>query len=123
MNLIRTSFFLLVLYVASPILGAQAPVAPDWQTAAGGKMAFEVASVKLSKATFTPPNFPLDPGDAYVDMRTKEPPRGRFKADFPLLVYILFAYKLSSNSPQMESLRAHLPKSIANDHFSIEARA
>ena len=86
-------------------------------------MAFEVASVKLSKATFTPPNFPLDSGDAFTNMRTKEPPRGRFKADFPLMVYILFAYKLTSNSPQMESIRIHLPKSIANDHFSIEARA
>jgi hypothetical protein len=32
-------------------------------------MAFEVASIKLSKATFTPPNFPLDSGDAFTKVR------------------------------------------------------
>jgi hypothetical protein len=30
---------------------AQAPAAPEWQIAAGSKMAFEVASVKLTKGS------------------------------------------------------------------------
>ena len=34
----------------------QAQDAADWQAKAGGKMAFEVASVKLSKGPFVPPN-------------------------------------------------------------------
>jgi bla regulator protein BlaR1 len=96
---------------------------PGWPTAAGGKMAFEVASVKPSQGAFTPPNFPLDAGDAYINMRTNEPPTGRFKADFPLSVYIQFAYKLHPTPEQMESIQAHLPKPLANERFSIEARA
>ena len=50
----------------------------EWQIAAGGKMAFEVASIKADPGEFRPPNFPLDPGDAY------RPVGGRFSADFPL---------------------------------------
>jgi hypothetical protein len=39
----------------------------DWQTKAGGKMAFEVASVKLNKAEqMVPLNVPLDAGDQYL---------------------------------------------------------
>jgi hypothetical protein len=43
--------------------------APDWQAAAGGHMAFDVASVKRN--TTMPPSatssfFPLGPGDVYV---------------------------------------------------------
>ena len=39
--------------------------ATDWQTRAGGKMAFDVASIKPSKGAFVPSNFPLDPSDDY----------------------------------------------------------
>lgn len=49
---------LLLFLVACLAIAAQ-----DWQTAAWGRMRFEVASVKPSTA-FRPPNFPLDPGDA-----------------------------------------------------------
>ena len=42
---------------------------PDWQTKAGGKMAFEVASVKLSTARQMPLNVPLDAGERYSDWR------------------------------------------------------
>jgi len=50
---------------------AQAPAAqsapvPQWQTDAGGKIAFDVASVKQNKSSNPPhANFPLDAGDAY----------------------------------------------------------
>ena len=34
--------------------------APQWQTAAGGKLSFDVASIRLSKpGTFTPPSVPF----------------------------------------------------------------
>jgi hypothetical protein len=41
----------------------QAPAAPEWQIAAGSKMAFEVASFKRDPGPFRPPNFALDPGE------------------------------------------------------------
>jgi hypothetical protein len=48
-------------YVAIAVLAAQTPGAPDWQTAAGGKMAFEVASIRLAKpGIFTMPTFFLE---------------------------------------------------------------
>jgi uncharacterized protein (TIGR03435 family) len=92
-------------------------VAPDWQTAAGGKRSFEVASVKLDPGPFRPPNFPLDAGDAY------RPVGNRFSADFPLATYISFAYKLSLSSDQRQAMLAHLPDWISTDRYAIEARA
>ena len=56
----------LVVPIVVGILNAPAIRAqgvPDWQTAAGGKMAFEVASVKPSNAPKIP-NFPLDARNA-----------------------------------------------------------
>jgi len=103
----------------------------DWQTRAGGKMAFDVASVKpaegspaaeggrvvVSKgsATFHPPPYPLDNRNAYV-------PGGRFSAVFPLWTYISFAYKLSHNDEQTRSALAHLPAWVADDRYVIDAR-
>ena len=81
----------------------QAPTdTTSWQTAAGGQRTFEVASVKIDAGPFRPPNFPLDPGDAY------RPVGGRFSADFPLSTYITFAYKLSLSSDQRQAVFAHL---------------
>jgi bla regulator protein blaR1 len=104
-------------------VAAQAPVnqtqkVPQWQTAAGGKMSFEVASIRPSKpGTFTPPSFPLSPDDSYT------PTAGLFRADFPLMVYIEFAYKLWLTREQRASIVAHLPKWVATDNFEIHARA
>lgn len=47
------------LLMAFGWLAVYAQAVPDWQTKAGGKMAFEVASVKLSKGEFAAPPFPL----------------------------------------------------------------
>jgi uncharacterized protein (TIGR03435 family) len=80
-------------------------------------MAFEVASVKLDPGPFRAPNFPLDPGDAY------RPVGGRFSADFPLMTYITFAYKISLTQDQRQSMMAHLPNWVAADRFAIDARA
>jgi uncharacterized protein (TIGR03435 family) len=87
--------------------------APDWQTAAGGKMAFEVASVKpTKKPRFPPTSFPLGTGNA-------KPQGGRFSATLPLVLFVAFAYKL----PAAEIGRP-LPKGLSmDDLFEIEARA
>ncbi len=89
----------------------------DWQTAAGGKMSFEVAAVKPSKGGFTPPSFPLDAGDAF------NATGGRFTADFPVWVYITFAYKLSLTPEQSQAMLEHLPKWVASDRFNLQAKS
>jgi uncharacterized protein (TIGR03435 family) len=91
------------------------PAAPDWQTAAGGKMSFEVASIK--RGEFVQPSFPLDHGDAFT------PTGGRFIANFPLSVYIRFAYKVAPTPDQSQAMFAHLPGWVSRDSFTIEAKA
>src|SRR5262245_42302136 len=71
---------MLVAALATPVAGflyAQASAVADWQIAAGGKMTFEVASVK--RGAFVPPSFPLDVGDAMTPTGGRVP-RPRFKA-------------------------------------------
>jgi uncharacterized protein (TIGR03435 family) len=98
----------------APAICAQDTI--DWQSKAGGKMAFEVASVKPSKGEFVPPEWSLSAGDDY------RAAGGHFRADFPLSVYIEFAYKLWPNEEQSREF-SHLPKWVATDRYSIEARA
>jgi bla regulator protein blaR1 len=99
-----------------PVL-AQSPTA-NWQAAAGGKLSFDVASVKkLPPDSVHPPNFPLDPGDSYV--RTG----GRFSAGGPLPLYIIFAYKLALPQEQIRAMLAGLPKWVGTDRFEVEAKA
>jgi bla regulator protein blaR1 len=90
--------------------------ATDWQTSAGGKMAFEVASIKPSKGEYVPSNFPLTPWDDY------SPTNGRLRADSTLAGYIGFAYKLWSNDVQSREF-SRLPKWVDTDRYTIEARA
>jgi len=93
-------------------------ITPDWQKRAGGKMAFEVASIHLERPdSWSPPSFPLDSGDSSI------PPGGHFFADFPLLVDIEFAFKYWPTRVQQEALRAQLPKWAQKQSFVIEARA
>jgi uncharacterized protein (TIGR03435 family) len=97
-------------------LRAQAPVAQvamaQWQIDAGGKMAFDVASVRPNKSNDQAnSNFPLGPGDGYVLNG------GLFAAtNQPLIVYIGFAYKLRQSD--LPGLRAW----VYDDRFDIEAR-
>ena len=99
---------------------AQSQPVPDSQKGAGGKMEFEVASVHPAKpGTFLPPSFALDDGDTFSFGN----PHGRFFADFPLSVYIQFAYKIWLTPEQAHSMVANLPKWVATDSFVIEARA
>ena len=91
---------------------------PEWQREAGGKMEFEVASIRQNNGEFVPPNFVMDtPDDAYVFTG------GLFIADFPLEVYIEFAYKFWPTSDQIQAMLAHLPKWVTTDNFEIRARA
>jgi bla regulator protein blaR1 len=76
---------------AAETISTSSPQVPEWQKAAGGKMWFEVASIKPGKAeTFTPPNFALD----FLDSFSGANPHGRVVAQFPLRTYVAFAYKL-----------------------------
>ena len=91
--------------------------APAWQTAAGGNMSFEVASIRPGEpGKFTPPSFALSIDDSPV------PPGGRFTADFPLPVYIEFAYKMMPTREQRDAMLAHLPAWVATQPFVIEAK-
>ena len=98
--------------VVMAVLAAHTPRDPDWQTAAGGKMAFDVASVKPATAPRLP-NLPLNDGDA-------KPPGDRFSASFSLPAYIAFAFKLDTFD--FKAMSAQLPK-WANDDYAIDAEA
>ena len=96
---------------------AQSIDMPDWQKVAGGKMSFDLASIRLSKpGSFTPPNIPFGPDEAY------HPTGGLLKANFPLMAYIAFAYKLWLTQEQEKAMVAHLPKWVATDTFIIQAK-
>jgi bla regulator protein blaR1 len=93
---------------------------PDWQKAAGGKMSFDVASIRQSKpGTFTGPNFGLNTSDSYE----AADPGGRLIADSPLAVYIEFACKIKLTDEQGYSMLAQLPKWVSTDNFEINAKA
>jgi bla regulator protein blaR1 len=91
---------------------------PDWQVVAGGRMAFDTATV--SQNTTAPPaaryfNFPLGPGDVYI------PNGGNFRArNVPLVNYIVFAFKITPS--QEEFLVSQLPKWATTDRFDITAK-
>jgi bla regulator protein blaR1 len=114
---------LLLIAVTGPVffgahyaeLRAQQAVAEDWQRAAGGKMAFEVASVRLNPGQSGLSNFRLSTDDAYT------PTGGLLTADSPLLTYILFAYKYLPTREQFHEL--HLPQWVQDDSYEINARA
>jgi bla regulator protein blaR1 len=108
----KASLLWTIACLAVSNLVAQSPDAPDWQKAAGGKMAFDVASVRPA-TTPRLPIFPLNNGDA-------KPPGGRFWASFAIWSYIEFAYKLDVF--QWNELRSQLPK-WANEDYAIDAKA
>jgi uncharacterized protein (TIGR03435 family) len=108
-----------------PRLRAQAPVVqpptPQWQVDAGGKMAFDVASVKQdlvspTSAQARSSNVSLGPEDRYA------PTGGLLSAkNWPLLQYIVFAYKLSPS--QTQATMSQLPKWANTNRYDIQAHA
>jgi uncharacterized protein (TIGR03435 family) len=96
----------------------QTSTAQQWETAAGGKMAFDVASVRQDKSETKPQsNVKLN------NLREAYPPNGgTFTAtNWPLLAYITFAYKLSDQ--QMYVMAKSLPDWVFTDRFDIEAKS
>ena len=90
---------------------------PEWQKAAGGHAEFEVASIRLSgPGASVPPSMILNAEDTPV------PSGGLFVADFPLQIFIEFAWKIMPSHEQEEAMLAHLPKWVATDHFVIRAK-
>jgi uncharacterized protein (TIGR03435 family) len=113
-----TLIVVLILFPCRTHAQSTSPSAAAWEKAAGGKMAFEVVSIHLEKpGNFKPPLFALSPDDSYVSTG------GRFFADFPLSVYIEFAYKIWLTDEQRSALLEHLPKWASSQSFVIEGRA
>jgi uncharacterized protein (TIGR03435 family) len=90
---------------------------PDWQKAAGGAMAFEVASVREDKGPFRPPSFALSSDEWFRE------PNGRFHADFALATYIEFAWKIWLTGEERRAVLASLPEWVKTDRFAVEATA
>lgn len=90
----------------------------DWEKAAGGKMSFDVSSVRLntSGSNAANTNFPWTMG-------TEVPQTGGLfvATNWPLYQYIFFAYK--PTSAQQTALLNALPKWTKTDHFDVQARA
>jgi len=116
-RLLLVTMTILAATVPAGIGLGQAPNEPDWQTKAGGKMVFEVASVRLNPGPFEPSNFRLSPDDAYTNTG------GLLNADFPLATYIEFAYKIQPTMEQFLAMYSHLPKWVKTDNYEIHARA
>jgi uncharacterized protein (TIGR03435 family) len=95
---------------------------PEWQVEAGGKLAFEVESVKLNKSGLPPvgdkpnSNVTLDAADTHADAGSE-----LAATNFPLLSYIGFAYKLSGK--QLGAVLVQLPPWARSDRFDVRARA
>jgi uncharacterized protein (TIGR03435 family) len=110
---------LAVAFVVAPIALAQSPSIPPWETAAGGTMEFEVASIHLSKpGTFTPPNFPVSSDDSFPSV-----PTDSFTAGFPLETYLEFAYKLWLAPEERRAMLANLPSWVSTEAYEIYAKA
>jgi bla regulator protein BlaR1 len=106
------------LPLALGVMNAPLRAQTNWQAAAGGKMAFDVASIKpVAPEAVAYPPFPLDDGNAFTQTG------GRFRAIFPLPAFIYFAYKIGPTPAQRQAMLAHLPRWVDSDRFLIEARA
>jgi uncharacterized protein (TIGR03435 family) len=93
---------------------------PDWEKSAGGKMSFDVGSVKQDTAEpdaqNTVSNVGLDSQGFFT------PTGGLFSsANHPLMAYLVFAYKLTRD--QVHDLPSQLPKWATTDRWDINARA
>jgi uncharacterized protein (TIGR03435 family) len=113
--------------LSSPRLPAQAqseqspatssPTIPGWQRKAGGKMAFDVASIKQNTSD--------ERAHTNVNLSFLEdvPPKGGLLSavGFSLNTYIGFAYNLSPG--QVQLLRPGLPKWAISERFDVQARA
>ena len=110
---------LFVVIVASSMQSvtvAQTSATPAWQKAAGGKMSFEVASVRPSESRDLGA-FPLTSDSTFRQTG------GLFRASFPLYLYIEFAYKLFETPEGRHEWLSRAPKWVATDNYAIQAKA
>jgi bla regulator protein blaR1 len=123
--IVRLQIALLMLAIAgsvgfgfrSVVLMAQQNPDASWEQAAGGKMEFEVASVRLDNGPAGQSNFPFGPDDAHTKTG------GLFIGYYTLANYIIFAYKISPTKEQFQSLFGKLPPWVIMDNYEIQARA
>lgn len=100
---------------------AQSSATLTWEKAAGGRTSFEVASVKQNRSGDPPFGAPPHSNVNLTAFDTYAPNGGLFSAtNWPLLVYIQFAYKLT---PSQLRPPPQLPKWATTERFDIEARA
>lgn len=101
-------------------------VCPSWalsqraaatQANVADAMKFDVASIHPDDGPFKPPSFALSADDSFRD------PRGRFHADFALLTYIQFAYKLWLTDEEQKDILTRLPEWVRTQRFDMEATA
>jgi bla regulator protein blaR1 len=116
----------ILLSVSGALVLAQNAVEtlPEWQKAAGGKLSFEVASIKLADpgGKFTPANFPLDITDA-LSFSGVGSPHGHLVAQTGIDGYIEFAFKVSPAGEIRDAMLTHLPKWVTADQYVINAQA
>ena len=105
--------------LAGPVFGQQEETkAKSWQEAAGGKMSFEVASVRPSEpGVYHSPGYPLGTDDFFRD------PGGRFQGAFALEMYIEFAYKIVPSGAELRAFENSLPEWAKSQRYTILARA
>jgi uncharacterized protein (TIGR03435 family) len=106
--------------VAATASDASQTTQRQWEVDAGGKLAFDVASVKQNKAEMngsnSSENVPLNAGDGFT------PTGGLFRAtNIPLHWYIRFAYKLETT--EFGEIIDELPRWATMNRYDIEARA
>lgn len=124
MALRQTPLLLTVSLAVSLSCLAQTAALPDWQKAAGGKQRFEVASIRPTPPEIDPthptepPNFPISNDASYTTG-----PNDSFIADFSLVTYIQFAYKLRLAPDQRKAMLAGVPKWVNDDNYEIHAKA
>jgi bla regulator protein BlaR1 len=90
----------------------------DWQEAAGGKMEFEVASIKPAV-----PGKRVEQNIALNIDNEPTPPGGRLVVQGTLADLVEFAYKFMPTREQEQTMVSHLPQWVASDNFVIEAKA
>ena len=116
---------LLLMVVSCPLFAISASseatqqVAPPQNPSVSSEhqLSFEVASIRLNKTDDKPySNFPLGSGSAYAVTG------GRFRAtNLPLLVFITFAYRLTSD--QETAIERDGPRWLVSENFDIDAKS
>jgi bla regulator protein blaR1 len=110
--------------VAAPTLLGQLDTSADWEKAAGGKMSFDVASVREDTAGL-PPSGPAPHSNVPLFAGTVFPKNGNGTrlsiTNLQLQDFIAFAYKMDAN--EAKALWSQLPKWAQTERFDIEARA